>query len=283
MLDVSFFLVFIKKFQTRPVRRKKMIRAFLKISPLALTLFFIILLSAAQETSVTIAPDMEYYYFDSEGPPSFTLGADPNAVICIELATEKKILIDVDNQTDKNFFSSYYGNNSIGGEEIKTDNKGEASYELPKEAWEALAKGKFIVRLYYRAYVIEPSYDEDIEDTVKWGTLSAKNWEDAPHVEVFKSQKVAEGYDLMQNAKKYVDEEDYVKAAAEYLEAFKSWEKLDFVYNSATCYMNAAAERYDNYIDLGISGSEITSQERKEVEDLVKKLRNLIPEIREIK
>jgi hypothetical protein len=47
--------------------------------------------------------------------------------------------------------------------------------------------------------------------------------------------------------------------------------------------MNAAAEHYDNYIDLGITGSEITSQERKEVEDLVKKLRNLIPTIREIK
>lgn len=260
-----------------------MMRTLQKISPLALTLFFIVLITAAQETSVTIDPDMEYYYFDSEGPAFFTIGAEPNAVVCIELATEKKILIDVDNQTDTNFFSSYYGNNSIGGEEIKTDSKGEASYELPEEAWGALARGKFFVRLYYRAYVIEPSYDEDIEDTIKWGTLSAKNWEDAPYVDVFKSKKVAEGYDLMQNAKIYVNEEEYVKAAAEYFEAYKSWPNLDFVYNMATCYMNAAAEHYDNYIDLGITGSEITSQERKEVEDLVKKLRNLIPTIREIK
>jgi CRISPR/Cas system-associated exonuclease Cas4 (RecB family) len=257
-----------------------MIRTLQKIRPLVLTLFFIILITSAQETSVTLVPDMEYYYFDSEGPPSFSLGADPNAVICIELATEKKILINVDNQTDKNFFSSYYGNNSIGGEEIKTDSKGEASYELPKEAWEALVKGKFIVRLYYRAYVIEPSYDENIEDTIKWGTLSVRNWEDAPYVEVFKSKKVAEGYDLMQNAKKYVDEEDYAKAATEYFEAYKSWPNLDFVYNMATCYMHAAAESYDNYIDLGITGNEITSQERKDVEDLIKKIRNLIPEIR---
>jgi hypothetical protein len=47
--------------------------------------------------------------------------------------------------------------------------------------------------------------------------------------------------------------------------------------------MNAAAEGYNNYLDLGIVGGEITSQERKEVEELVKKLRNLIPKIREIK
>ena len=261
----------------------KMIKTLLKVSPLAFALFFIILIPAAQETSVTVSPDNEYYYFDSEGPPSFTIGAEPNVVVCIELATEKKILIDTDNQTDKNFFSSYYGNNSIGGEETKTDSKGEASYELPKEAWEALAKEKHYVRLYYRAYVIEPSYDEDIEDKIKWGTLSAKNWEEAPYVEVFKSEKVADGYDYMQNAKKYFDEGDYVKAAAEYFEAYKSWSNLDFVYNMATCYMNAAAEHYDNYIDLGITGNEITSQERKEVEDLVKQLRNLIPKIREIK
>ncbi len=260
-----------------------MIRTLLKISSLALTLFLIILIPAAQETSVSVVPDMEYYYFDSEGPSSFTIGAEPNAVVCIELATEKKILIDVENQSDKNFFSSYYGNNSIGGEEIKTDSKGEASYGLPKEAWDALAKEKYYVRIYYRAYVIEPSYDEDIEDKIKWGTLSAKNWEEAPFVEVFKSEKVAEGYDYMQDAKKYVDEGDYVKAVAEYFEAYKSWPNLDFVYNMATCYMNAAAEHYDNYIDLGIAGNEITSQERKEVEDLVKKLRNLIPKIREIK
>ncbi len=259
-----------------------MIRAFLKVSPLALTLFFIILLSAAQETSVTIAPDMEYYYFDSEGPPSFTLEADPNAVICIELATEKKILIDVDNQTEKNFFSSYYGNNSIGGEEIKTDSQGKASYELPKEAWEALAKGKNFAPLYYRAFVMEPSYDEDIEDKIKWGTLSAQNWENAPSVEVFKSKSIAEGYDHMQEAKKYIDEDEYAKAAAEYLEAYKKWPNLDFIYNTGTCYMNAAAGSFNNYIDLGISGNEITSQQRREVEDLVRKLSALIPKIREI-
>jgi hypothetical protein len=260
-----------------------MIRILLKISSLILTLFFIIQIPVAQETSVAIESDREYIYFDTEGPPYFSIEADPNAVICIELATEKKILIDVDNQADKNFFSSYYGNNSIGGEEIKTDSKGKSSYELPKEAWEALAKGKNFVLLYYRAYVIEPSYDEDIEDKIKWGTLSAKNWENAPYVEIFKSKKIAEGYDHWQNAKKYVDEEDYVKAAAEYFEAYKKWSNLDFVYNMGTCYMNAAAESYNNYIDLGISGNEITSQERKEVEDLVKKLRNLIPKIRELK
>jgi hypothetical protein len=260
-----------------------MIRILVKISSLILALFLIIHIPAAQETSVTIEPESEYIYFDTEGPPYFSIEADPNAVICIELATEKKILIDVDNQTDKNFFSSYYGNNSIGGEERKTDSKGKANYELPKEGWEALAKGKNFVLLYYRAYVIEPSYDEDIEDTIKWGTLSAKNWENAPYVEVFKSRKIAEGYDHWQNAKKYIDEDDHIKAAAEYMEAYKKWSHMDFVYNMATCYMNAAAEGYGNYLDLGIIGGEITSQERKEVEDLVKKLRNLIPKIREIK
>jgi hypothetical protein len=260
-----------------------MMRILVKISALVFVLFLIIQIPVAQETSVTIKPETEYIYFDTEGPPYFSIEADPNVVLCIELATEKKILIDVDNQTDKNFFSSYYGNNSIGGEEIKTDSKGEANYELPKEGWEALAKGKNFVFLYYRAYVIEPSYDEDIEDTIKWGTLSAKNWESAPYVEVFKSKNTAEGYDHWQNAKKYVDEDDYVKAAAEYLEAYKKWSNIDFVYNMATCYMNAAAEGYNNYLDLGIVGGEITSQERKEVEELVKKLRNLIPKIREIK
>lgn len=260
-----------------------MVKNLLKINFLFLILLFTFQMPTAQETAVTIDPDREYIYFETEDPPYFFIETDPNVVICIEFAIERKILIDVDNQTDKNFFISYYGNESIGGEEIKTDNKGEASYELPREAWEVLAKGKYFIKIYYRAFIIEPSFDEDVEDNIKWGTLSVKNWEKAPCIEVFKSAEVAKGYDHLQKAKKFVKDEEYEKAVAEYLAAYKSWPHVDFIYNMATCYLKVAAKHYDNYLDAGIICKEISSEERKKVETLVRQLYNLTPEIREVK
>ncbi|MDH5466306.1 MAG: hypothetical protein OEY25_02695 [Candidatus Aminicenantes bacterium] len=227
----------------------------------------------SQETSVSITPDKSIYYLDSDDSPEFSIGADPGVVIVIEVATEKKILIDQESQKDENFYSSYYGNNAIGGEEVKADDKGEATYYLPQEAWEALTGKKDYVTLYYRAYVIVPSDDEDIEDEIKWGTLSVKNWEDAPSISVFKSQEVAKAYEHLKKAQKMYLEENYEDAAKEFKAAYDSYNHPDFIYNYAACYLKIAIRYFDFYVDLGHIDDRVSAKELEEAKKLVDMLR----------
>lgn len=241
--------------------------------------FFIIVLLflhrtlPSQETSVTIAPDKNVYYLDTDYSPEFSIGADPGVVIVVEVATEKKILIDQESQKDENFFSSYYGNNTIGGEEIKTDDKGEATYYIPDEAWEALVGKKDVLTLYYRAYVIVPSDDEDIEDEIKWGTLSVKNWEDAPSISAFKSKEVATAYEHLQKAQKMYLEENYEDAAKEFKAAFESYDHPAFIYDYAVCYLKIAIKYFDSYVDLGHIDDRVSAKELEETKKLVDMLR----------
>lgn len=241
--------------------------------------FFIIVLLflhktlPSQETSVTITPDKDVYYLDTDYSPEFSIGADPGVVIVVEVATEKKTLIDQESQKDENFFSSYYGNNTIGGEEIKTDDKGEATYYIPDEAWEALTGKNDVVTLYYRAYVIVPSGDEDIEDEIKWGTLSVKNWEDAPSVTAFKSQEVAKAYEHLKKAQKIYLDGNYEDAAKEFKAAFDSYAHPAFIYNYALCHLKIAIKYFDSYVDLGHTDDRVSAKELEEVKKLVEMLR----------
>ncbi len=242
---------------------------FFKAFYLVIALFFLFAVLISQVYQVVIYPDREIIYLDTEGPPTFTIEADPNIVICVEVATEKNLLIAQPKQTDDNFFSSLKGNKNVSGQQIKTDDRGELTYTLPQGAWNALTGKDVRILLYYRAYQIKNNNPE-------WGTLSVLNWEDAPSVEIYKEIGMKNAYDCFEKGKELVGQGEYVEAIKQFESAWLYWDDPGFLYNIGICYVCLAHQSFKETIEF----SDTTGQIKKDAEKHIQKLEEIAPSLK---
>ncbi len=260
------------------IRETKMKKSESLIYSSVFILFLSIICMGAQEVkNDLIKPDRTTIYRDSEGPPSFTIKADPNALICVEVATENKIFEDLSLQNDENYFSSDQGGHDVEAVEIKTDEKGEALYKLPKKPWDALTSKTAkvnIVKLYYRALVIQPLDNPEEFEILAW-SFKDEDWEKAPLIEVFEEVGMGNAYDQFNKAEEFFKQGEYEKAIKEYESAWFYWPTPGLLYCMGYAYLHLAYESFEDCVADSV-------ENKKHLENaqyFVGKLREILPEI----
>jgi hypothetical protein len=233
----------------------------------------------AQDISIQITSDSDKIIRLTGNPPTFQIKTSPNSIVSIEVANDSKVFNDMELQSDDNFFSSYEGSESIDSQEVKTNNNGQATYQLPKEPWIALTSklkdDEIRVLIYYRALVIKPQQTEEgiTYDVLGW-SLDDEEWQNAPSIEVYvttESANAKEQYDKGRDLYMLKNFEDAVK---EFLSAWGIEAEPILQIWIGRCYLRLSLQHFEDYSsDLRIEETrrEIAQNFVRELDELLKK------------
>ena len=248
-------------------------------------LFFVVILFVfplfltAQDISIEVTPDRDRIIRLTGNPPTFQIKTQPNSVVSIEVANDAEVFNDMDLQSDENFFSSYEGSEYVDSKEIKTDNNGQATYQLPKEPWNALTSklsGDSIrVLIYYRALVIKPDLEEvEITYDVLGWSLDDDEWESAPYIEIYQTDEAASAKDKFDKGVDLYMLKNFEDAVKEFLSAWGSEPEPIIQIWIGRCYQRLALQHLEDYSsDLRIEENKrkIAENYVREVDALLKK------------
>jgi hypothetical protein len=252
---------------------------------LSKTIFFVVILFVfslfltAQDISIKITPDRDRIIRLTGNPPTFQIKTYPNSVVSIEVANNSEVFNDMDLQSDDNFFSSYEGSEYVDGQEIKANNNGQATYQLPKEPWIALTSklndDSIRVLIYYRALVIKPDQaEEEITYDVLGWSLDDEEWKNAPSIEVYVTAEEAKAKGQFDKGIDLYMLKNFEDAVEEFLSAWGSEAEPILQIWIGRCYQRLALQHFEDYSsDLRIEESKrkIAQDYVHEIEELLKK------------
>jgi tetratricopeptide (TPR) repeat protein len=231
-----------------------------------------------QEHRVEITPEQERYVLDDKNAPVFSISANSNCVICIEVMNDKQLFFMTRLRSEKNFFSSFLGSGDAEGIDIETDGEGNAQYTLPIEVLRNLTSGP--VKLYYRAFVIEPetSNRKKKQFNILASSLRDEDWQKAPYLEVFSSAEEEEEANILEEAKvpyqkgqELYKQKKYEAAIEEFLKAKELANRGNIEYWLSYSYLQLAREYAQRALEHPTS-SENAKREVKKIIDLLEQV-----------
>lgn len=239
-----------------------------------------------QEIDIKITPDQDSYVAGVDNPPPvFRISTRPNSLVCIELAINKKTFNGIDRVDGLNFFSSLFGDVEVKGEEIMTDDEGNAEYKIPIGLWGSLGWGDTfsVSTIYYRAAVIDKE-NSDLANknaAILATTLSDEAWREAPNVQVFASAEEKHEYDQLAEVRGPFESGIELYKIGGYEDAIGEFRKADeiisrgsFSYWIAFCHLQLAR----TYAENALEHSTTSGRAKEHLMQVLNTLKEILPD-----